>query len=163
MHEHRHDLFVDFLNHLVEHFEALLTISDDGVLLTVRFEPYAAFERVHVVDMVHPLAVHDAQHDLPLDVLEIDVVLLRLVDFHLIRRDHGVVEHVDKLGQRVIFELVLGKELGLAGQKLALDLFIELLAIPLVVIDLGVGVRRDDCLDLTANDFENFLAHGHAL
>ena len=48
----------DGIDHLVEHIKALDTVLDDGVLLAVAAQNDALTQLVHVINMVHPLAVY---------------------------------------------------------------------------------------------------------
>ena len=51
-------VFLDFLNHFVEHGKAFFGIFLYGVVLPVASEADSLLQLVHVVDMVHPGHVH---------------------------------------------------------------------------------------------------------
>ena len=48
-------------HHSVEHVKALHAVGNDGVVVSIGAERYSLLELVHVVDMLHPLSVHDLQ------------------------------------------------------------------------------------------------------
>ena len=69
----RGDLVHDGAFHLLEHVERLDLVLSERIALTVGAQVDALAQHVHVVEMLHPLAVDDAQHD---DLLELAHVLL---------------------------------------------------------------------------------------
>ena len=143
----RSDLVLDVGFHLLEHVERLDLVLDERVALTVSAQVDAVAQHVHVVEVLHPLLVDDAQHD---DLLELAHVLLA-------KEQLAVV--VALLGEllEAFLELVAAHrgELFLLEAALRrvdlLRVLDEPIELPLLRVELRVRVlvhlRADDVLD----------------
>jgi hypothetical protein len=61
--EFLHDIFLDAVNHFLEHFETLLLIFLEGIFLAVAPQSDSLFKMVHIQEMVLPQAIDGLEHD----------------------------------------------------------------------------------------------------
>ena len=143
----RGNLVLDVGLHLFEHVERFDLVLDERVALAIGAQVDAVAQHIHVVEMLHPLLVDDAQHD---DLLELAHVVLA-------KEQLAVVIAFLREFLEAFLQLVAAhrSELFLLEAALRrvnlLGILDEAVELPLLRVELRVGVlvhlRADDVLD----------------
>ena len=107
VHHVLHEVLGDAGHHRAEHLEALTLPLDERVLLAHRPQVDAALEVVHLLEVLTPALVDDAQHHLTLDLAE-DLGTEFLLAALVVRRGVGHEDVVQLVGLVDVGELLLG-------------------------------------------------------
>lgn len=119
-HHQADGVLADGHGHLVEDIIALLPERNDGILLTVGAESYAALELFHGIDVIHPLAVNHLEQN------------------HALERSH--YRHAVFVNAHELFTLVINLMSALN------ELFLCVLAVKAVREVLGSGQPAEELL-----------------
>ena len=121
----------DGIDHLVEHVKALDAVLNDGVFLAVAAQRDALTQLVHVVNMVHPLAVYTLEQA---DAFQLPHQLRAVALFLVVQDVHPAV--VQQIGDALDREAVVIRdgivEVGV-GRQPALIVAAERTKVPLVL------------------------------
>lgn len=138
---------LDRFYHFREHFVSFEFIFDQGVLLTVSPEVDPFFEGIHSIQMVHPLAVDDAEHDGFFQFLH--GFFAKFVESFVIEIDGNLFQFFLNFDTAHVFQLFDGY--GVLRYEVLLHLGQEAGKIPFFGIQFFIGIlvefSQDDVVD----------------